>query len=83
MRGASQLPQLAIGAAVLEEAHGCDVCAEFARLRIRRVPFLGTECRASSCVTKRGGGGWCRRCRLMVVTRVTSLDTSQGRMFHR
>ena len=49
------------------------------------------EYRASSCVTGRGGGGWCRRCRLMVVTRVTSFGghqpaqcpPTQGRMFHR
>ena len=36
------------------------------------------EYRASSCVTGRGGGGWCRRGRLTVVTRVTSLDTRAG-----
>ena len=43
--------------------------------RIRRVPYCHSlEYRASSCVTGRGGGGWCRRCRLMVVTRVTSHD---------
>jgi len=66
-----------LGAAV-QEAHGRDDCA-----RVRPTPDPSSaiswlECRASSCVTGRGGGGWCRRCRLMVVTLVTSLDTRAG-----
>ena len=39
---------------------------------------VSSECRASSYATGREAGGWCRRCRLTVVTRAISLGIRVG-----